>query len=180
MRPTVLLLPAALAALSACGASTPAHSSAAAPASSVASAPTSTSATSIAAAPAASTARRVIQVTEHGADTYTPKGGQAAPGGPTGMPAAGDQFDIRSTLIRDGKTVGTDHVHFVFGVGGSATVTATEVFADGQIIARGTVPFDPTLTIPVVSGTGAYAGATGTLTAVSQSNTLTNLTITLT
>jgi len=33
--------------------------------------------------------------------------------------------------------------------------------------------------MPVTSGTGAYAGKTGTLVAVSQSNTLTNLTITL-
>lgn len=179
MRQTVLLLPVALAALSACGASTPTHNSAAAPAASVVDSPTSApSASTI--APSASTARRVIQVTEHATDTYTPKGGKPSPGGPTGMPAAGDQFDIRSTLVRAGKTVGTDHVHFAFGVGGSATVTATEILADGQIIARGTVPFDPTLTIPVVSGTGSYAGATGTLTAVSQSNTLTNLTITLT
>lgn len=101
VRPSVLLLPVALAALSACGASTPTHSSAAAPAASVVSSPTNALAAST---PAASTARRVIQVTEHSTDTYTPKGGQPAPGGPTGMPAAGDQFDIRSTLVRADKT----------------------------------------------------------------------------
>ncbi len=163
MRRTVLVLPVACAALAACGGHTT----------------TSTPAAPAGSPTAPSTAGQVIQVVEHGTDTYTPHGGKAAPGGPTGMPAAGDQLDIHSTLDRSGKTVGTDHVHFVLGAGGSATLTATETFADGVIVVRGTVPFDPTLTMPVTSGTGAYAGKTGTLVAVSQSNTLTNLTITL-
>lgn len=113
------------------------------------------------------------------ASTYTPKGGAPRPGGPTGEPADGDVWAFSSLLQRDGTPAGTDHVTISFGTAGTALVDAVETLPAGRIVGHGTAPFQPTLAIPVISGTGAYAGATGTVTIISKDNSHNNLSIAL-
>ncbi len=111
--------------------------------------------------------------------TYSTNGGPPRNGGPTGQPAGGDNWAFTSVLQQNESHVGSDHVTFVFAADGTAIVTAAETFANGNITAQGTVPFDRTLAIPITSGTGSYSGATGTLTVVSNDPTHSNLTFSL-
>jgi hypothetical protein len=168
MRKSLLLVPvAAMALLSGCGSST------------AASAPAGPSGP-----PARSAAARVprtIEVIEQTATTtYTPKGGTPRAGQPTGGLSDGDKVVLTSTLLRNGAKVGTDHYTVDALAGHMVRIDATLVLPDGQISARGTVPYTDPIVLPVVSGTGTYAGATGTSSAVGVDATHARLTVTLT
>ncbi len=84
-----------------------------------------------------------------------------------------------SVLSNNGQHVGVDHVVIRFHADGTADVNALDTFADGTITGSGTIPFDPTVAIPVVSGTGAYTGLSGTVTIVSKDNVHNDETVTL-
>lgn len=171
MRTRLFLLIGCIAALTACSSTStgPAGSNI----------PVSTSSASTAASTAAPSGTTFVLGETVNASSYTTKGAGAKPGGPTGEPADGDVWAFSSVLQRDGKNAGTDHVVITFGAAGTAVVDAVETLAAGRIVGHGTAPFQPTLAIPVVSGTGAYAGATGTVTIVSKDNTHSDLTIAL-
>ena len=167
MRKVLVLAVPAVALLAACGSSSNTHAAVSTPSQSAGSPPSISR----------SGAKQTIQVLELvSSSTYTPKGGQPRNGGPTGQPAGGDTWAFSSTLQQNGSRVGTDHVTLTFAADGTAAVNADESFANGQIVAHGSVPFDRTLTIPVVSGTGVYRGITGTITVVSQDPTHNSLT----
>jgi hypothetical protein len=115
---------------------------------------------------------KLLETDDGSHDTYIPKGGEPIKGEPKGAPEAGDGFGFGAVLTQDGTKVGTD--------GGTCTVLSIDVkaqtgvshcrvtltFANGTITVEGTVKFDETSTfdVPIVSGTGDYAGATGTMT----------------
>ena len=172
MRLTLLLLAPLTIVAVACGSTTTAN---------VASSSVSTHLTTTAASAAPrSVSAGTFTVSEIvNASTYTPKGAAGRPGGPTGEPAAGDVWAFSSILQRAGKQAGTDHVTITFGAAGSALIDTVETLTGGSIVSHGTAPFQPTLAVPVVSGTGSYAGASGTITIDSKDNTHNDLTIAL-
>lgn len=114
---------------------------------------------------------------------YIPKGGtpQEWPEDPDFVPNEGDAFTFTSDLLQDGDEVGSNS--------GTCTIldleanlhrcVVTFTFADGTFVADGRIAFpedslpEP-FTVAITSGTGAYAGARGTLTVTEreQSNAL--------
>jgi hypothetical protein len=165
-----LLAPAALVLMTGCGSSTTS-----------ASAPPATAPPS--ATPATATAsggpQTLALIERPTSTTFTPKGGTATQGSPTRQPASGDVVAFDSALSRAGAPFGHDHVSFTYRDGGLALVDATLALPDGTLVVRGTVPLSESLTIPVVSGTGAYSARGGSLTAKHLSGQEDQLTITL-
>ncbi len=160
-RPTAaVLLPLAATAL--LGASLTACGSSGSSAAHAAPAPAATtSATATAAA-----GPRTFALVEHDtAVVYTPKGGRPSPGGPTASPAPGDRLDVTADFLRDGTKAGTGHYTNDFRAGNMIEFDGVISLSDGQLVGHGLVPFSEPTVVPVVSGTGAYAGLTGTITA---------------
>jgi hypothetical protein len=88
-------------------------------------------------------------------------GDKSAQGGPD----IGDVLAFTQTLSVDGKDVGHAHVAAI-GVDHTqhlSQINGTLVLADGDIEVGGVVPQDPTFTLAITGGTGAYVGASGTM-----------------
>ena len=88
-------------------------------------------------------------------------GAKSADGGPD----IGDLLAFTQTLSVDGKDVGHAHVAAI-GVDHTqhlSQINGTLVLADGDIEVGGIVPQDPTFTLAITGGTGAYVGAAGTM-----------------
>ncbi len=97
----------------------------------------------------------------------------------------GDSFSFTAKLLRDGKKVGTDKgtctIESLQGpksepTGGSLRCKVTFKLKAGKVKARGVDEIDfndptPKFRFPIVSGTGKYAGAAGTLTVVQLTDT---------
>lgn len=116
---------------------------------------------------------KVLETDDGSGDTFIPKGGEPVKGEPSGPPKAGDGFGFAAVLTQDGTKVGTD--------GGTCTVLSIDLdaqtavnhcrvtltFANGSFTVEGTVKFADeisTFDVPIVTGTGDYAGVTGTMT----------------
>jgi hypothetical protein len=160
MRPRHLLLPvlttAALGLVAGCGSSTPTTTAAA---------PAPATSAPAAAAPPSSGPRTLTLVESPTGATFTPKGGTTTSGNPTKQPTAGDVLAFDAKLSEAGAPAGHDHVSFTYQSDGRALVQADLTLSDGTILVRGTTPVVDSITVPIVSGTGAYAGRTGSLTA---------------
>ncbi|HEY3604087.1 MAG TPA: hypothetical protein VGL04_05410 [Sporichthyaceae bacterium] len=85
---------------------------------------------------------------------------------PTGEPKPGDTMDFNDDLSQGGAAIGSDVAHCVVLADHKVSCAATETFGNGTIVGKGTFALidgpDVTFDIPIVSGTGAYDGATGT------------------
>lgn len=110
---------------------------------------------------------------------YTPKGGSPRASGPTGQPMPGDKLAVTADFLRDGRKAGTGHYTNSFQAGNTIVFDGVITLSDGQLIGRGTVPFTEPTVVPVVSGTGAYAGRTGTISATGTGPDEAKLTVTL-
>jgi hypothetical protein len=88
-------------------------------------------------------------------------GDKSAQGGPD----IGDLLAFTQTLSVDGKDVGRAHVAAigVDHIKHLSQINGTLVLADGDIEVGGIVPQDPTFTLAITGGTGAYVGAAGTM-----------------
>ncbi|MGQ0630632.1 MAG: allene oxide cyclase barrel-like domain-containing protein [Sporichthyaceae bacterium] len=101
-------------------------------------------------------------------ETYTPVGGEPGPE-PTRKdfaPAIGDTFTFVDDLHQDGLVVGTDAgLCTITDDEGKASCTATFTFPNGTITVDGPAEFtsDDAFSIPITSGTGAFAGIDGTM-----------------
>ncbi len=118
-------------------------------------------------------------------ETFFPKGGEPLTEESDQAPKAGDAFGFEDVNSQDGTTVGTDS-------GRCEVLTATEesgtgrcvvkvTFADGTITIDGKTIFtedDSPFTMPITSGTGAYAGAKGEALIANVSDTDSNVTLT--
>jgi hypothetical protein len=153
-----VLTTTALSLLAGCGSSTSASTSAGAQ-------PSAAARPSTSAQPSAADPQTLSLVEAPISTTFTPKGGVTTPGQPARQPGPGDTVAFDATLTRAGASAGHDHVSFTYRSGGQALVQATLTLTDGTIVVRGTTPLTDSLTLPVESGTGAYAGRTGSLTA---------------
>ncbi len=98
-------------------------------------------------------------------------------GAPFRKASPGDAFEFSSALLtRDGKRAGTIRAHCVFITGGAGNSAAsicdgTFGFAGGTLEAQTTQRGDSAVTrIAIIGGTGAYEGATGSVTSVSSNN----------
>lgn len=72
----------------------------------------------------------------------------------------GDAVFFAETLLRDGKKMGRTDIHCVFARVVSRC-GATLSLPGGTVEAIGGIRFAKTFSVPVVGGTGAYAGARG-------------------
>jgi hypothetical protein len=118
--------------------------------------------TSTPAAPAR--AARTFVLTER--DTgfvFTPKGGKPSKSAPTAQPKAGDVLAVTADVLQNGSTAGRMRYTNAFLPGNMVAVDGPLDLKDGRLLAHGTVPMVEPLVIPIVSGTGAYAGYTGTV-----------------
>lgn len=107
------------------------------------------------------TTLQFVTTDEPGNMTLVDLGAKSAPGGPD----IGDLLAFTQTLTHGGKPAGQVHVVAV-GVDHKrhlSEATGTIVLSDGSIQLAGIVTMDPTFTLTVTGGTGAYAGETGTL-----------------
>ena len=100
-------------------------------------------------------------------------------------PSLGDELIFHSDLRREGETIGHD--------GGTCTVVSVEEprvpefqcvatlwFEEGQITVQGLVQFtEEAFEVAITGGTGAYEGAAGHITIVSQTERRSRLTISL-
>jgi hypothetical protein len=80
-------------------------------------------------------------------------------------PKPGEKWELADDLNQDGTKVGSDSVRCTVVAAGKLDCAATETFGNGTMMLQGTVPMgmDPMVfDLPIVSGTGAYDGATGT------------------
>lgn len=90
-------------------------------------------------------------------------------------PDIGDVLAFTQTLVAHGKPAGVVHLAAI-GVDGRrhlTQATGTVVLADGTIAVSGVVPQSHLFSLAVVGGTGAYAGAHGTLTVRTPAHTST-------
>lgn len=121
----------------------------------------------------------IVVITDNDESTYTPKGGKPGPfpEDENFVPGVGDVTTDSVDYLQNGVKVGSDD--------GTCTVTkvvetavtldcdATAVFASGTLELDFDVTFDlaeedeegEVFTVPIVGGTGAYQGATGTASA---------------
>ena len=105
-------------------------------------------------------------LTEHDTKViYTPKGGSPTAAGPQGQPKPGDRLAVTAQILRASTTVGSLSYTDDFAVGNKVLIKGTMVLANGSLTVDGLVPLVEPTVIPVLSGTGAYAGLTGKLTA---------------
>jgi hypothetical protein len=163
---SLAVLPVALASLTGCGASSKP---------SAATTPVSAATVSPPAAQPLS-----FELVEHDTGTvYTPKGGSPKAGGPTGQPMPGDRLAITADFLRNGQKAGTGHYTNTFQAGNTIVFDGVISLSDGQLVGRGTVPFTEPTVVPVVSGTGAYAGRTGTISATGTGPNEAKLTVVL-
>lgn len=104
-----------------------------------------------------------MQATSTG-ETFTPKGGTATSATPTATPSTGDGFSFASDLRQGEMLVGRDKVACTITAKGAARCKGTFTFTDGRIEAGGENPIESNskYSFDILSGTGAYAGATGT------------------
>jgi len=116
---------------------------------------------------------KVLETDDGSHDSFIPKGGQPTTNEPEGPPKPGDAFTFGAVLSQGGTNVGTDAGKCtVLSVDlDAATATnhcaATFTFPNGTLKAEGTITFADevvTFKVPLVSGTGDFAGASGTLT----------------
>jgi hypothetical protein len=82
----------------------------------------------------------------------------------------GDTIFLREMLIQNAKKVGGSEVMCVFWVGNAGRCHGTLRLGRSTLEASGGIHFGGTFSLPVVGGTGSYAGARGVLrvTAVSE------------
>lgn len=113
------------------------------------------------------------------ASTFTPQGGATVHGTPTRPPQAGDVVAFDAQLTRAGAPFGSDHVSFTYRRDGKALVQATLTLPAGTVGVRGTTAVTDSITLPVVSGTGGYAGRGGSLTAKHENQQEDDLTLEL-
>ena len=102
-----------------------------------------------------------VSTDEAGNMTLEDLGAKSAPGGPD----IGDLLAFTQTLTRDGKPAGQVHVVAV-GVDHTrhlSEATGTITLARGTVQLAGIVTMNPSFTLTVTGGTGAYTGDTGTL-----------------
>lgn len=139
----------------------------------------------VATAGAAEAKTTVIKVTEITTSVHDTVGNDG--------PRQGDSYSFRSKLLQHGAKVGTDRGTCVLTTiigpadnptGATSRCTVTVTFHRGSITAKGTVTeaFDRlgTVTIPIVGGTGRYAGATGKVRNKQLSDVKSTLTLTVT
>ncbi|HUR75168.1 MAG TPA: hypothetical protein VMZ00_12900 [Sporichthya sp.] len=113
-----------------------------------------------------------VHETENGS-TFIPKGGEPAQQGPQAPPSPGDAFGFTSDLTQGATDVGTDSGTCTFltldpdsGVSTNHCVVTLK-FANGTLTVDDTLKFADavsTFQAAIASGTGAFAGAAGTLT----------------
>jgi hypothetical protein len=90
-------------------------------------------------------------------------------------PDIGDVLAFTQTLVAHGKAVGLVHLAAI-GVDHRrhlTQATGTVVLANGTLAVAGAVPQSPLFSLAVLGGTGAYAGARGTLTVRTPAHTST-------
>ena len=107
------------------------------------------------------TVLQFVSTDEAGNMTLEDLGAKSAPGGPD----IGDLLAFTQTLTRDGKPAGQVHVVAV-GVDHTrhlSEATGTITLARGTVQLAGIVTMNPSFTLTVTGGTGAYTGDTGTL-----------------
>lgn len=97
-------------------------------------------------------------------ETFTPKGGTATSVAPTATPSIGDGFSFAGDLRQGDMLVGRDKVACTIAGKNAAHCKGTFTFTDGRIEAGGENPIESNskYSFDILSGTGAYAGATGT------------------
>jgi len=87
--------------------------------------------------------------------------------GPTAMPKPGDKFGFADDLSQGGVKVGSDAVQCTAVSGAKSSCAATTTFDNGTLVLKGTTPMsmaeEMEFDVPIVSGTGAYDGAAGTM-----------------
>jgi allene oxide cyclase-like protein len=83
--------------------------------------------------------------------------------GPKGE-SVGDTVAFRETILRHGKKAGTISILCVATSSSTSRCWGTMRISGGTLDAAGDVLFAKTFSLPVVGGTGAYAGAKGELT----------------
>jgi hypothetical protein len=81
-------------------------------------------------------------------------------------PKPGDKWEFADDLNQDGVKVGSDSVQCTVAAADKLSCVASETFGNGTLVIRGTAPMgmndNMAFDVPIVSGTGAYDGATGT------------------
>ena len=174
-----LVIPTTLLSLAGCGSS---GKSSAAPKATTSSAPVIATATPTGTPTPTPTKPRpqTFVVTEHDTNlVYTPKGGVPATTGPKGRPAPGDRTQVTALILRGSTVVGSLSYTDDFVAGNRVLIKGTLVLANGRLSVDGLVPLVEPTVIPIVTGTSAFAGLTGKLTAAGLNAHDARLTITL-
>jgi hypothetical protein len=81
----------------------------------------------------------------------------------------GDTMFFRENLLRGGKRAGGTEVMCVFANRNVGRCHGTLLLGSGTLEAAGGIHFDGTFSLPVVGGTGTYAGASGVLRVIAVS-----------
>jgi hypothetical protein len=81
----------------------------------------------------------------------------------------GDTLFFRETLLRGGKRAGGSEVMCVFASRNAGRCQGTLRLGGGTLEAAGGIHFDGTFSLPIVGGTGTYAGAQGVLRVIAVS-----------
>jgi hypothetical protein len=81
----------------------------------------------------------------------------------------GDTMFFRENLLRGGKRAGGSEVMCVFANRNAGRCQGTLRLAGGTLEAAGGIHFDGTFSLPIVGGTGNYAGAGGVLRVIAVS-----------
>jgi hypothetical protein len=77
--------------------------------------------------------------------------------------SVGDTFIFREALLRDGKKRGSVSITCITTTRSTSRCWGTMRMPEGTIEAAGDILFRKTFVLPVVGGTGGYAGASGEL-----------------
>ena len=98
----------------------------------------------------------------------------SAPDNRTRPPRGGDRFTFTNDDLAGGKKIGHDQISCIAVSPHSAQCSATFLLRDGEIAAAGALPLNPTpkvVILAITGGTGDFAGAHGSLTSTSLSQT---------
>lgn len=111
-------------------------------------------------------ARTVLRgtVVTPGADRFAPQGGQPTNSFPAGDPGVEDAVAFTETLQQGDAGVGNIEGRCTRIEGGVDRCDTTVTFRRGTIHSVGNAGAGGVFTLPLVAGTGAYAGITGTVT----------------
>jgi hypothetical protein len=92
--------------------------------------------------------------------------GRATSADAMAKPTPGDTWEFADDLNQGGVKVGSDSVHCTVAAVDKLSCVATTTFSNGTLVVKGTAPMsmddNASFDVPIVSGTGAYDGATGT------------------